>query len=80
MYRKNLYIKLLRMLIENVELARTSRENSSLHKLMTKCKSRSELHLQLLSKVDFWSIFPVEGKFVMAKEFHEKRLQALCLI
>ena len=33
----------------------------------------------MLERIDFWEIFPREGKYAMAVEFHKKRMQAIIL-
>jgi hypothetical protein len=36
-----------------------------------------QTHFEIMRRQDFWAIFPVEGKFVMASQFHKKRLMAV---
>jgi hypothetical protein len=33
----------------------------------------------MMEKVDFWKIFPEEGKYAMAAQFHNKRRLAVIL-
>jgi hypothetical protein len=39
-----------------------------------------ESHYPIMERNDFWAIFPVEGKFVMASEFNRKRKMAVLLM
>ncbi len=51
------------------------------HPMATILKEHGELgcHYPIMSRFDFWEIFPVEGKYAMAVQYESKRRLAVLL-
>ncbi|CDW91805.1 UNKNOWN [Stylonychia lemnae] len=76
-FRRNTLWKVYSALYGNIEEQQNKRKNSRFYPMMKKYGSIQKIHLGLMEGIDFWEIFPKEGKYAMAVEFHKKRMLAI---
>eukprot|EP00347_Sterkiella_histriomuscorum_P020597 403337204 len=76
---KYLKWKIISAFYNHVREQENRKKSSRLYPILKKYNSVSKVHLGMLERIDFWEIFPREGKYAMAVEFHKKRMLAVVL-
>ena len=64
----------------NIEISKKERNCAGIFRYVEQAKGdSSKVHLDIMSRTDFWKIFPSHGKFVMATKFEENRKKAVIM-